>query len=555
MRAGWVLPTVRGYHRSWLRADLLAGLTLAAVALPAQIATARLAGLPAVAGLDAFVAGTLLYALLGPERHVSVGADSTIAPVLAAGVAGLAAAGTPHYDALMAVTALLVGAVLVAVGLLRLGWISEFLSTPVIVGVLAGIAVQILVRQLPVVLGVGGGGTTTVGRLRAVAGELGHVNGWSLGVALVVLAVIVVAQRIDHRVPGALLALVGSLVAADALGLGSRHGVALLGVVHGGLPSFRLPSASWPQVRRLTGTVLTVSFICIAQTAATVRQRSAGAPATADFNRELIALGAGSVGAGLLGSMAVNASPPNTAILTASGARSQVAAATAAVLVLVVAATAAGSLAHLPAATLGATLIFVASKLFRGAEFGRILRFDRIEFALAATSALIVALIGIQQGVVLAAFLTLAERTRRSARPRDAVLGREPGTDHWIPADSGYPTETLPGIIVYLVYAPIWYGNADYVRLRISDLVGAASDPVRALIIDADAISDIDYTGMQALRDLVLALAARQVSVEMARASHLVHHNLRHGAIDDLLGPEHLFASVAEAVAAVLHRP
>ena len=157
----------------------------------------------------------------------------------------------------------------------------------------------------------------------------------------------------------------------------------------------------------------------------------------------------------------------------------------------------------MPQATLGATLVFIATKLFRVRELRTILRFDRLEFALAAATLLVVALVGIEQGVLVAMILSLADRTRRSARPRDTLLGREPGTDHWIPVDIGRPTEQVPGVLVYLVYAPLWYGNADYLRFRIRDLVDAAPDPVHAVIFDATGMSDIDYTGLQALRDLV----------------------------------------------------
>src|SRR6202167_4836669 len=190
MRAWWVPPTLRGYRAAWLGTDALAGLTLVAVAVPGQMATARLTGLPAVAGLYAFVVGSLVYALLGTNRHLSVGADSTIAPVLATGVASLAVAGTSGYGTVMAFTALLVGGLLVAACLCRLGWISELLSTPVITGVLAGIAVEIIVRQIPVILGVNSGGATTVDRIREVAGQLSHINGWSVSIAAGALAII-----------------------------------------------------------------------------------------------------------------------------------------------------------------------------------------------------------------------------------------------------------------------------------------------------------------------------------------------------------------------------
>jgi sulfate permease, SulP family len=251
----------------------------------------------------------------------------------------------------------------------------------------------------------------------------------------------------------------------------------------------------------------------------------------------------------------VDASPPNTAIATASGTRSQLANMMAAVLILGVAVAATGPLADLPDAMLAATLVFVATKLFRVGELRAILAYDRIEFALAAVTLLAVALIGIEEGVAVAIVLSLAVRTRRTARPKDAVLGRETGTDHWIPADIGHPTEQVPGILVYLVYAPLWYGNADYFRLRIRHLVDAASSPVRAVIIDAGGISDIDFTGLQALRDLTAELRQRGVSIEIARASHLVHHDLKHGALLAQLGADHLFASVQDAVNAVARRP
>ncbi len=266
---------------------------------------------------------------------------------------------------MIAFVALLVGGVLIAAGLFRLGWISEFLSTPVITGVLAGIAVEIVVRQIPVILGVSGGGTTTVDRIGQVAGQLGHINGWSVGIAAGVLAIIAAAQRISHRLPGTLLALILSIVAVDTLGLASHHGVAILGAVHGGLPHVRLPPVSWSQVRRMPGLVLTVAFVCIAQTAATVRQQGAEAPAASTVNRDLIGIGAGSVAAGLIGAFPVDASPPNTAIATASGTRSQLANTIAALVVLAVVLAATAPLTDLPAAMLAAMLVYIASSSAR----------------------------------------------------------------------------------------------------------------------------------------------------------------------------------------------
>jgi SulP family sulfate permease len=546
-------PTLRGYQKSWLGADLGAGLTLVAIAVPEQMATARLANLPAVAGLYAFVAGSLLFALLGRSHHTSVGADSTITPVLAAGVAALAAVGTARYSHLVSFLALMVGALVLAIGLLRLGWIAEFLSTPVVTGVLAGIAVEIVVRQLPAILGLPGGGTSTVARVRAVAHQIGHSNGWSAGIAAAVLAVIVVAGRVDRRIPGALVGLVGSILVVAALGL-RAHGVAVLGAVSGGLPTIGMPSASAADVRHLVVPALTVAFVCVVQTAATLRS-STDAPSPADFNRDLVALGAGSVAAGFCGSFAVNASPPRTEVVAASGGRTQLTGLVAAAATLGVVLVATGLLRDLPQAALAAILVFVATRLFQVSGLRSILSYDRLEFGLAVVTLLTVSFVGIEQGVVVAMLLSLADRTRRSARPRDAVLGREPGTVHWIPPDVGAPTEQVPGVIVYLIYAPIWYGNADYIRLRIRAILDQASGPVHTLVIDANGVSDIDYTGVLALGQLATELKAMGVATGIARASHLVHHDLKHSGFLLDVGPDRVFASVEEAVEALAPPP
>jgi len=535
-------------------ADVLAGLTLVAIAVPEQMATSRLAGMPPAAGLYAFLAGSLVFAVLGRSAHLSVGADSTIAPVMAAGVAALGVSGTARYGELISFLALMVGALVVVVGLLRLGWIAEFLSTPVITGVLGGIAVQIVVRQLPAVLGLAGGGSTTFGRLRMVAGHLGRTNGWAVAIAVGVFVVIMGAEHLDRRIPGALIGLVTSIALSGAFDLTS-HGLAVIGSIHGGLPSFAVPSAAWSDGRDLLGPALTVAFLCIAQTAATMGASGGASTSFADFDRDLVAVGVGSLVAGLSGSFAVNTSPPRSEIVAASGGRSQATGLVAAAVVVLVMLVATGLLRELPEATLGAILVFVATRLFRIGDLRSILRFDRIEFGLAVVTLLAVAVVGIEQGVVLAMLLSLAERTRRTARPRDAVLGRVPGTDHWIPNDVGRPTESVPGIVVYLVYAPLWYGNAAYVADRLRRLVDSAAEPVRGLVLDADAMSDIDYTGARTLGELAAELRQNGVAVAIARSSHLVHHDLKHSGLLRSIGRDRLFASVEDAVDVLSRQP
>jgi MFS superfamily sulfate permease-like transporter len=576
-----ILPTLRGYKRSWLAADVVAGLTLVAIAIPEQMATAHLANMPAVAGFYAFVAGSLLFALIGRHRRMSVGADSTIAPVFAAGVATVAAVGTPAYTHLVSATALVVGALLVISGLLKLGWIADFFPLPVVTGVLAGIGVEILVKQLPTVLGLKGGGTTTIGRVKEVIDQISQTNGWAVGIAVGVLAIVVIAEKVNHRLPGALFGVVGATVLVAAAGL-THHGVHVVGTVKAAAPSIGLPSVDLGKLGQLIATAVTVAFLCIVQTSATVRssQPSTGKsdsgpagsskggatkPAKAgtepadeteppakpgDFDVDLIAVGAGSLLAGLAGSFSVNASPPRTAVVASAGGKTQVSSLVAVGTVVVVVAFATSLLKDLPEAALGAILIFVASRLFKIPELRLVLKFGRFEFGLALITMVIVVFLGIEQGVVAAALIALAQRTRMAARPRDAVLGREPGTDHWIQTDIGRPTEQVPGIVVYLLYAPLWYGNAAHVTERVRALIQSAPNPVHTLVLDANGMSDMDYTGAKALGELISELGKAGVGVGLARGSHLVHHDLKHAGLLELIGTDRLFASVDEAVSA-----
>jgi high affinity sulfate transporter 1 len=543
-----VLSTLKGYQGPWLVADLTAGLTLVAIAIPEQMATAHLANMPAVAGFYAFIAGSLLFAVLGRHPRMSVGADSTIAPVFAAGVAAVAATGSPDYAHLVSMVALVVGALLVGAGLLRLGWIADFLPLPVIDGLLAGIGVEIFVKQLATVLGLPGGGTTTIGRARAVIDQLGKVNGWALALGVGVLAVVVIGEKVDRRVPGALIGVVAATALVGIADL-KHHGVRVLGPVHASLPALGLPSATWHQVGQLMVTAVTVAFMCIVQISATVRSNPSGpAPRAEDFNVDLAAVGAGSILAGLAGSFAVNASPPRTAVVGSAGGKTQVTSLVAVGAIVAVLALATSLLKELPEAALGAILIFVASRLFRLSELRRILHFGWFEFVLALVALATVALVGIEQGVVAAALIALAYRARLTARPRGAVLGREPGTEHWIETDVGRPTEQLPGVVVYLLYAPLFYGNATFVVQRLRRALRSASTAVHALVLDANGIADVDYTGAKALGELIEELKGAGVCVALARASHLVHHDLKHAGLIEVIGTDRLFASVEEAV-------
>jgi SulP family sulfate permease len=520
----WIVPTLTGYRRSWLTADLIAGVTLAAIALPEQMATAGLVHVAPVVGLYAFVAGSLAIAAFGASRQMSVGADSTIAPILAAGAVAVAAVGTPQYAAAVALVSLLVGAIVLVAGLARLGWIANFLSVPVLRGMLAGIGIEIAVRQLPAVLGLPGGGESVVSRLRHVVDQRGQVNGWTVGIAVAVVVVVVAAEGIDRRLPGALVAAVGA-TAAVAIGDLSTHGVRIIGALNAHAPHWAFPTLRSSQLAAVAGAALTAGFIAVIQTAATAQQAGTASGTTAELDRDLIGVGAGGLVAAVGGTFAVNASPPRTAAVLSAGGRSQASSLFAAGFVVVAVVFGSTVIRDLPVATLGAILLLIAGRLIRIRLLVQVWRFSRVEFGLAATAALAVALVGIEQGVLTAIVLSLAYRTRLAARPADAVLGREIGTDHWVRPGSTR-TEQVDAVLVYDVGGPLWFGDAQFVADRIRRQIDRSPRKPTAFVLDAAAVPDVDYTGSLAFAALVDDLHHRGISVAVARAVDGVRRSL-----------------------------
>ena len=544
-----LLSSLRGYRRGWWTADALAGLTLLVIAVPEQLATSRLAGMPPVTGLYAFVAGTALFAVLGRNPRMSVGADSTIAPLFAVGIGHLAATGSPRYVDLVGILAVMVGCMVALVGLLRLGWIAEFLSAPIISGFLAGVAVIIVVHQLPDLLGVPGGSGGTVQRLLTVAHHLGAVNGWSVGIGLGVLVVVVAAERVDRRLPGALVAMVASILVVAGFGL-RGHGVHVLGSFAHGAPRLGLAGLSWSALGKVAPLAGVVALVVISQSAATTRAFPGRGGATADVSPDFVGVGAGSVAAGLIGSFPVNASPPRTAALAGAGGRTQAAGlgAAAAVVALL---PAAGLLKDLPVATLAAILFYVAGRIFHLRDLLDIARFDVFESGLAVVTLLTVALVGVEQGIGVAVGLAILDRTRLSARPQLHVLGRIPGTTSWAPLSSPEHPEQVPDVLVVLFATPLWYANAGHFQAQLQHaLEHRAPDPLRVVVLDAIGMSDIDFTGSRVMSEVLDEVDRRGLTMAVARAGERVRRSLARTDLDSRFGDRY-FPSVDEAVTAM----
>ena len=426
--------SLRGYRRSWVPADVLAAFTLLVIAVPEQLATARLAGMPPITGFYAFVAGTALFALLGSNPQMSVGADSTIAPLFAVGIAHLAPIGSPRYVDLVGILAVAVGVLVALVWLLRLGWIAEFLSAPIITGFLAGVAVVIVVHQIPDLFGLAAASGSTVHRIAVTASHLDQTNGWALGIGAAVFAIIVLAERVDRRLPGALVGLVASTILVAILGL-HGDGVAVLGTLAHGPPRFGLEGLSWSTLGTVAPIAGVVALVVVTQSAATTRAFADQGGYEVDVGRDFLGVGAGSIVAGLVGAFPVDASPPRTAAVAAASGRTQAAGlgAAAAIALLV---PAAGVLKDVPLAALAGVLLFIATRIFHGRDLLAIARFDLFEFALAVITLVTVAFVGVEQGIAVAIGLAILDRTRLSARPQLHVLGRISGTTSWTPISS-----------------------------------------------------------------------------------------------------------------------
>lgn len=547
-RGGWLFASLRHYDLSWLPGDAIAGLTLAAIAIPEQLATARLVGMPPMTGLLAFAAGSLAFAAFGANRFMSVGADSTIAPIMAGGLAMVAVAGTAHYSGMTAVLALLVGLVLLLAGLLRAGWIADLLSVPVTTGFLAGISVHIIVGQLPTILGLEVPHGHLVVRLGAILRELPQSNSYPMAIGLGVLAVTMLAEQRSARIPGALIGLVASGLAVWLMGLEHR-GVAVLGALPIAPPAFALVLPTWSEFTQLLPVSLIVALVCMMQTAAVVQSFPSEPGEQEDVSRDFGALGAGSILAAVLGAFAVNSSPPRTAVAHESGGRSQLASLLAIAIIMAIVLLAAGAFAVVPQAALSGVLVFIGMRIFRAATMREIYRRGGWEILLVVASAALVVLLPMETGVTMSIVLSLLHSIYIIARPGCAVLARVPGTTVWWSLGKGEAGEHEPGVLVFAPGAPINFTNAAYVRGRLNDAIGAMAEPCRLVVIEANGVIYIDFTGSGILQQLITDLRGRGIDVAVARLeSDRAQRAAARSGLIARLGDDHVFRSVEDAI-------
>jgi SulP family sulfate permease len=543
-----LLRSLRGYRLWFLTHDLVAGLTLAAIAIPEQLATARLGHFSPQIGFSAFLAGSLAFAVFGNNRFLSSGADSTITPIFAGSLALLAVAGSPDYAALAAVLALMVGLVLVIGGVFRLGWIADLLSIPVTVGFLAGISVHILISQMPAILGLPASDGPMLERLAVLAEHLPQANLFSLVIGFGVLALIAISERVDARIPGALIGLIAAAAVVTAMGLESR-GVSVLGDVPVALPAFAIPEIPISRLVQLVPLTLIVAVIVMVQTAATTRSFASDPNEPPDVDRDFVGVGAGSILSGLIGGFPVNASPPRTAVVSETGGRSQLAVLVAAGIVLLLLAFGAALLRHVPHAALGGVLLFVALRIIRVSQIVSIYRQSFGEFLLIAATAAAIIILPIEQGAGIGIALSLLHGIWSTTRARLTVYQRVPGTSIWWPSSPHMPGETEPDVIVAGFQAPLSFLNAYPFRHDMMVLLQSATQKTRLIVLEATGIVEIDFTAAQILSDIIRTCRAAGVDFAIARLESVrAQDAIARFGIAPLLGTDHLFHSVEEAI-------
>lgn len=541
-----IFRSLAAYRFAFLPQDLIAGLTLAAIAIPEQMATARLAGLQPEIGLFGFLAGSVGFAIFGDSRVLSCGADSTIAPILAGSLAVLAASGSADYAALAAALALMVGMWLVAGGCFRLGWIADLLSVPVMTGFLAGIGFHILASQLPTLLGQAHESNSII---RVGIFSVTHPgNAFTMAIGLGVLIIIAISEQFNARLPGALIGLLLATATVSAFGL-NAHGVTVTGAVADHWPTISIPSASIGKLAHLIPLSLLIAFVIMIQTAATTRSFPSNPDVPPDVNHDYIGVGAGSILASLVGAFPLNASPPRTAIVAASGGRSQIAGLTAAALVATLFIFGAQLLSHVPNAALSGVLLFVGLRLIRIREMGAIYRQSTGEFLLAVATSAAVVLLPIEQGVSIGIVLSLLHGIWSVTRAHAILFKRVPATSIWWPPNSELGGESLPHVLVVAFQAPLSFLNAYIFRRDVLALLQEAREPTRLLVLESSAILDIDFTAAQTLKSLIRYCNDKRIVFAIARLESLrAQESIKRFGIDRVLGPGRVFHSVDEAI-------
>jgi sulfate permease, SulP family len=535
-------------RRASIGNDIIAGIVLAALGIPEVMGYTKISGTPIATGLYTLIFPAIIFAILGSSRHLVVAADSATAAILAAGLSGLAAFGSPHYLALAELVAILVAGLLLLARLFRLGFLADFLSRTVLIGFLTGVGIQVAIGQLGGLFDLKGGSHQPVQQILTAIAGLPHANPLAIGISIAVLITIQLFERFLPKFPGALLAVVGAILSSWLFNFASR-GVTVVGTVPSGLPSFGLPAVNLNEISQVLGIALSCCIVIVAQSAATSRAYAFRYSEGFNENVDLEGLAAANLAAGLTGTFVVNGSPTKTEIVDTAGGRSQVAQLSTVAVVLIVILCLTQPIGYLPNPVLAAIVFSIGLRLIDIKGMRSIFKLHREEFYLAIVTAATVVFVGVKEGIVLAIMLSLILHVRHSYRPHSAIVIPDKNR-LWqeIPVCQG--SISAPGLIIYRFSRDLFYANATFFSEEVQSLVKSAEPPVRWLILEAKAITEIDYSAFLMIRDVLQELTRQNVAFVISGLPLEVKLQFDRDGLTDLIGVDRFFNHLEEALTA-----
>ncbi len=549
LRKQIILPSFKGYNRSWLRHDLAAALVVTAIAIPESLGFAIIVGLPVQAGLYCALLAPVVFAALTSSKRLVVGADSATAALVASGAATIAVAGTAAYSNAVVVLGLVTAAVLLAMSAAKFGAMADLISRPVLIGFISGVGVQLIIGKLPEMLGLKAHGNL-FDKLAFIAAHLGQVSGPTIILSVAVVAVIVAGWK--FRWPGALIALGLATIATKVFGL-PHLGIEVVGIVPAGLPALKIPQITPHMIIELLPAAASIAVVILAQSLAVIRNSAARHEEPVDDNRDLAALGLANATSALIGGFAINGSPPRTSAAEMAGGHSQLVNIIMAGLVGVVLVAATGLFAFVPAACLAAVVFTIGLHLVKVRELREILAMRRSEFGVALAALAGVAIMGVQRGVMLAVITSLIERLRREYHPHDEVLLQDRQYTQWAAdrfAAGKHELDAPAGLLIYRFNDALFFENSGYFLSRVNQAIAASKEPITCLVLDASAISDVDYTAAQVLLRLIGQLDADDIRLALAHVSPRLRYVLARYGLANVIGNSNIYPSLRFAIEA-----
>ncbi len=536
-------------NRGGAMRDTIAGVTLASMNIPQVLGYTRIAGTHAVTGLYTVLLPLLMFAIFGSSRHLVVAADSATAAIFSSGLSGMAPQASEKYMALVGMVALLTAALLLLARIFKLGFLADFLSRTVLGGFLTGVGFQIGIAMLGEILGVPVTAHKTIDQLQQIVDGLPHINLPTLGLSALVVGCILGFRHFLPRLPIPLFAVLAGIGASYGYDF-TGYGIAVIGPVPGGLPSLTVPAVSWDEALKLLPIALSCFVIIIAQSAATSRVFAVRHHESVDEDADILGLSAANAAAALSGAFVVNGSPTQTAMADLAGARSQVAQLVFAGIVLLVLLFFTSPLQYLPRCVLAGIVFTIAVGLIDFRSLRDIRSESPGEFQLAMITATVVALVGLEQGILLAVALSLLRHVRHSYHPHTMVLVPDKA-DRWLPMSATPGTETAPGLIVYRFGADLFYANDKRFADEVRTLIERAPTPIHWFLIDAGAMTDIDYSAACALRDLCDDLKSRKINLVFGRVNTYLREDMDRHGITTAIGEKFVFSTLHEALSMV----